>query len=91
MISDFTSSQERREEIRLAVRAYLADRPAIAPRLAAIARGIFPDTGTSEAEVEAALQFLIGLGQVEAVTAALGASKGYRITSAGTLAHERGE
>ena len=90
MISEI-SNQEHREETRLAVRAHLVARPMVAPTAAAIHRGIARDTGATLPEVEAALLFLVSLGQVSAVTMPLGATKGYQITAAGTLAHERGE
>ena len=85
------TAQCRREDLRLATRAYLAERPAIAPRLQAIHRGISQDTGASENEVLAALLFLVSAGQVEPLAMPMGATRGYRITAAGTLAHERGE
>lgn len=91
MQEDANAAQTRREEIRLAARTYLYERPAIAPRLAAIVRGIKPDTGAGENEVLAAILFLVSAGQAEAVTMPLGASRGYQITAAGMLAHERGE
>lgn len=90
MISEI-SGQERREEIRLAVRTYLVDRPAVAPTAAAIHRGIQRDTGATLPEVEAACIFLVGLQQVAVLRMPLGASRGYQITSAGIIAHERGE
>jgi hypothetical protein len=86
------SNAARREEIRLAVRTYLAERPAVAPRIDAIQRGIYSDTGATLVEVTAAVLFLKGLGQAEEkFLSGLGSTVGYRITSAGILAHERGE
>lgn len=87
------ATQLRREECRQAVRAYLANRPVVAMRVAAITRGLRDEGAFSEDEVEQALAFLASLSppQVAARSAPLGASQSWQITAAGTLAHERNE
>lgn len=80
--------QERREEIRREARAYLANRLGLAFNAASIARAVRNCTAS---EMENALYILISLGQVEENPDSLGATKYYRITAAGALAHERGQ
>lgn len=84
-------AQERREEARHAVRAHLAERPAIASHPEDIRRrlnaGHLHDF-TSD-DVNYAIGFLVGLSQVESIPDSLGATSYFRITSAGILAHER--
>lgn len=82
--------QLRREDIRRAVRSYLADRPAVALSPTTIARGLraeWPDITLTE--VSAALQFFVSAKQIEELTESIGSSKYYKITAEGTLAHER--
>lgn len=84
----------QREELRHAVRTYLYARPTAAMSVDAIRHHLARHGYRFEAEdVEAAAEFLAGMdpAQVEAIQDGLGASKAYRITSAGTLAHERSQ
>jgi len=84
------AAQQRREECRREVRTYLAERPSLAMRRAAIVRGVREAGAFAEAEVEAALVFLSGLQQVKPRHAEIGATVSWQITAVGTLAHERG-
>lgn len=79
--------QERRDECRREVRRYLAERPGLAFH----ARTIQGRTNMTIEEVEASLRFLITAGQAELKHDGLGATRYYKATSAGILAHERGE
>lgn len=85
-------NQTRREEARREARRYLANRPGLAFAADAVRRSVnhdgFDFTGE---EIADALTFLVGLDQAETMPNPLGATRYYRITSAGTLAHERGE
>lgn len=84
-------AQERREACRRAVRRWLAARPAIAAHPADIRRALNAGRAndfTGE-DVDAALAFLAGAGQVVRIPDELGAAIYYRITTAGTLAFER--
>lgn len=82
-----SEQQQRREEIRREVRAYLAERLGLAFSAASIARSV---RNCSEAEATTALALLISMGQAEENPDSLGATLYYRITAAGALAHERG-
>lgn len=88
MVAD--SDQIRREDIRLAVRDYLVTRPTVAQTVLTITRRIKPEVDAAPGEVEAALEFWAGLDQVSFEYAAAGSTKYWKITAAGTLAHERG-
>jgi Fe2+ or Zn2+ uptake regulation protein len=81
--------QEKREELRQAVRAYLAERPAGAYTAETIARQLRREHGCSPQDVEAACLFLQDLGQVKLVNATLGASHYWQATATGILAYER--
>jgi hypothetical protein len=85
--------QERKEECRRRVREHLANRPGIAlhPRIIQRRMNEGKAADFDEEEVRAALLFLAGAAQVAEEHDALGATKTYKITSAGTLAHERGQ
>ena len=87
--------QLRREDCRFSVRAYLAGRPSIAQTADTICRRMrkFGDGDFTETEVEDALSFLSTLTPPQAVSVreAIGSTLYWRITAAGTLAHERGE
>lgn len=87
--ADPQEAQLRREECRREVRAYLAERPVLAMRLAAIVRGVREAGGFAEAEVEAALGFLYDLEQVKQLRPEIGATVSWQITARGTLAYER--
>jgi len=83
--------QERRENARRAVRAYLAERSALAfhPRtiLNRVNEGHANDF--TEEEINAALAFLVGDGQAEKSHEKLGATLYFKITSKGVIEHER--
>ena len=78
-------------ELRREVRAYLAERPALAHRPDTIARKLRVETGASLDEIQSALAFLVSLDppHADAIPDPDGADKYYRITAVGTLAHER--
>lgn len=84
-----------KELIRSTVLEYLAQRPTAAYEAKQIARMInmrgMLDSDVLTDDVEEALTFLEGLGYVSSVFGGLGSSKHFRVTSAGTLFHERGE
>lgn len=86
-------SQEQKEALRAAVLATLYDRAGVALRARPIGQRIASsqvlDFIPGEVDVRAALEFLQGLGLVEPLTDPLGSSQSWKITSAGTLAHER--
>lgn len=81
--------QEKKEELRQAVRAYLAERPAAAQSAATIARGLRGEHACSEQDVQDALLFLADLGHVASVRNPLGSTVYWRATAAGILAYER--
>ncbi len=85
------STAEKNEEIRLVVRGYLAARPSIAQSASTIHTRLKVEHACTPEEVRDALEFLTGAGQVSKRPAPLGSTLYYQITSAGTLAHERGE
>lgn len=85
------STPERNEEVRYAVRQYLAERPSIAQMTSTIRQRLAMENDFTYAEVQAALEFLVSLEQVKLTVSKLGSSKYYQITAAGTLAHERNE
>lgn len=86
-------AQLRREECRREVRAYLAERIPLAFDPEAVRRSVNMATGLdfSDAEISAALDLLVSLGQATAVVAAIGASSSFKATAQGVLAHERGQ
>jgi hypothetical protein len=86
-----TPTPERNEEVRYAVRQYLAERPSIAQMVSTIRQRLAMENDFTYAEVQAALDFLVSLEQVKLTVSKLGSSKYYQITAAGTLAHERNE
>jgi Holliday junction resolvase-like predicted endonuclease len=81
--------KEKREELRQAVRAWLAERPAGAFRADSIALRLHREHGCTPADVEAACLFLKDLGQVKEIEAELGASVYWQIDAKGILAYER--
>ena len=86
MIAD----QERREEARREVRAWLHTRSAVASNCKAIRRGVNNEGfNFKPEEVNEALVFLVSAKQVEITPNDDGATLYYQITAAGTLAHER--
>ncbi len=85
------TNNQRNEDIRFAVRDYLANRPSISQEAELIHRRLAVETDYTAEEVKAALDFLVSLGQVESKHSPLGSTLSYKITAAGTLAHERGE
>lgn len=85
------ADQDRRALSRHEVRRYLAERPVLAFSTTTVRQRL--NSGHqgdwTDAEIEAAIQFLRGLKQIDAVQDGLGASKCYQITSEGVLAYER--
>lgn len=79
------------EELRRATRSFLADRAALAFNPISIHRGVSRETPCTQPEVEAALSFLLDLGQIKTVPNRISAVCYYKIAAAGSLAHERGE
>ena len=85
-------AQLRREECRREVRRYLAERTPLAFDAPTIRRKLRLDGDDfSDEEIEAAAVFLHDLQppQTQLMPEELGATRRYRITSAGILAHER--
>ncbi len=84
------TQQLRKEETRRAVRRHLVERPAMAQLPRTIRRSLTREIqGITDDEVTDACIFLESLRQVEKLTEHLGATKYYRATATGTLAHER--
>lgn len=81
--------QSRREDCRRAVLAHLAARPLVAQAAPTISRALAREHAFPDAEVEAAAAFLAQLGHLAAEPDPMGATRYYRITAQGTLAHER--
>lgn len=82
------------EDLRFEVRRWLAGRPTVASDVTTIRHGLARwGVGASEQEIKEACAFLAGLepAQAQIRTSSLGSSQSWQITSAGTLAHERGE
>lgn len=86
-------AQERREECRRKVRAWLYERTTIAAHPKQIQRGLNAghDHDFTLPEIDSALAFLLGVRpeQVSQVRDEIGATSYYQITSAGSVAHER--
>jgi len=79
-------------DLRRAVRAHLADRPAVAQTARMIFRHVSRDFDCSVDDVEKAALFVAALGQFKQLDDPMGGSvKSYQVTAAGILAHERGE
>ncbi len=83
------STQERREEIRREVRAYLAGRPALAFRAETIRAKLARENDFVLQEIVDALATLFSGGHVAKVPDPDGATPYYQITREGTLFHER--
>ncbi len=87
------NDQRRRELCRIEVREYLANRPRLAFDAVSIRRSLFYMAGAdwTDEEIEAACDFLLELAkpQVTVTPEELGATKRYKITSEGIVAHER--
>lgn len=87
-----SEEQRRREECRIEVLRYLALRTPLAFDAPTIRRKLRMDGGEwTDAEVEVAAQFLVGYAPalVEIVPEALGATKRYKVTTAGIIEYER--
>lgn len=84
---------QEKEEIRHVVLEALALRHPIALTVNAIWRRVKAqlDFEITEADVEAALEFLRGMGLMQSKTDDMGSTKHWQATSQGVLAHERGE
>jgi hypothetical protein len=91
MISDL----QRAEFARQAVLAFLAARNAISFDAAVIRQRVTAsrhlDFNPTDEEIAAALAFLRGREWVSVTRSGFGATQFYQATSAGVLAHERGE
>lgn len=81
--------QERREECRREVLRYLADRSVLAFRAETIRNSLHREHKFSIEEIISALEFERGAGRVSIEPHRQGATNFYRITSEGTLFHER--
>lgn len=84
-------NQLRKEDLRKAVRAYLADRIGTALSTSSIQRGLVKEWKCSEEDISAALYYLISTqpNQVDEQPDTDGATLYYRINAAGVKAHER--
>jgi LmbE family N-acetylglucosaminyl deacetylase len=82
--------QQRREEARKAVRAYLAQRTGVAMGIPAITRGLKYEGDYDEEEVSAALQNLKVRNHVVETPDGDGATLYYQIAAEGITAYERG-
>lgn len=79
-------------EFRRAVRAHLAERPAIAQNPATIQRHLAREHDCTLADTENACAVLEALKHISAANDPLGGkTKFYKATAEGILAHERGE
>jgi hypothetical protein len=77
---------------RRAVRAHLAERPAIWQPAATLHRHLVREYGSTLGETEQACAVLVSLGHLSIHHDALGgATRYYAATAAGILAHERGD
>jgi hypothetical protein len=88
------TDQEAREELRYAVRRYLAARPTAALTLDMITHGLrAKGCGADQKEVFAQCLYWTGTqpAQVKVVQPEHGSTKAFQITSAGIVADERGE
>ncbi|MCX6997552.1 MAG: hypothetical protein NTV49_10810 [Kiritimatiellaeota bacterium] len=87
-------TKTQKEELRHAAREFLACRPKLAftaeQAQRMMARRSTLDFSPEVADVEEAFFFLEGLRQASSITDELGSSVAWQITSAGTLAYERG-
>lgn len=85
-------AQDRREEARRQVRKMLAERCSTRHRASYIRHRVNADTGEryTDAEIEAAISFLEKAKQIDFEEEGLGATRYWKITAAGILAHERG-
>lgn len=81
--------QLRREDCRWAILTALSRRPTSAFDAMSIRSVLLKGHDFTQHEVDAALTFLTGNNHVLAVHDAMGATKSFQITPAGTLAHER--
>lgn len=84
------TDQQRREECRRAVRAYLAERARLSMGIGAITRGLCREGGFSEEEVADALAYLVSRRHVTESPDPDGATPYFQISAEGVLAHERG-
>ncbi len=87
------NAQLHKEECRRLVMGYLAARQVLAFRVEAIRRGLVREEAAefTDAEIVSALEFLKGLGFADSAPDALGSTLSWQATSAGVLAHERGQ
>lgn len=82
--------QQRREDCRREVLAYLATRAAVALGVPSVKRGLSAEWDFTEYEVLHAAQFLMSDGLIVEHVEKLGSSRYYQITANGIRAHERG-
>lgn len=79
-------------DFRRAVRAHLAERPAVAQSADTIHRHLGREHAASRDHVAAACAFLVDLGHLRHVPDSLGGAAAYfKATAAGIIAHERGD
>jgi hypothetical protein len=81
--------QEKREECRRDVRAFLANRSVLAFRAGTIWSKLSKENDFTLDDVKAALAFLVSAGQASVEPESLGATPYYKITADGMLSHER--
>jgi hypothetical protein len=88
-------TQPQREDLRYVVREQLVAAQTVALTAEMISRRVtrarIVDFPFGVADIEAALNLLVGLGQAKETAASLGATKFFQATAAGVLAQERGE
>ncbi|WP_414664868.1 hypothetical protein [Horticoccus sp. 23ND18S-11] len=85
-------AQERREECRRETLRFLAERQAVAHHPKTVRRRLNDghEHDFTDADVQAALVFLVSASLAREIPDALGATRHYQATAAGVLAHERG-
>jgi hypothetical protein len=95
MATDASSKQRMREDLRMAVLEYLADRTPLEFDAETVLRHVLSRRREIEnpelADVDAALSFLGSLGLAKFRPHPLGATRSWGATAKGTLARERGE
>jgi hypothetical protein len=79
-----------REELRRLTLGWLDDRAALAFNAASINRGVNREMSHTIPETEETIAFLASAGFVAETPNPLGGTKFWKITAAGTIAHERG-
>lgn len=80
-----------KEDLRRAVRTYLAERPALAFHEGMIHGHVSRQVACTVPEVIGACELLLDLGQIKEITNQMGSLRYFRIHAEGTLAHERSQ